>query len=157
MPYVPSHLPHHFGPGMYINDTYVVIEGEPVDAFTTHINNISPSTDFTMERKENGKLPMLDTMIHMADNGKPRVTIFRKPTHTHQYLSMNSHHPLQHKLGVIRTLGHRAKTLVTNPEDGVANNKASPGLLWLQTVTFRLSQMPISLHLETIKTLLPLA
>ena len=30
---------------------------------------------------------------------------------------MGSHHPLQHKLGVIRTLEHRAKTLVTNPED----------------------------------------
>ena len=103
----------------YVDDTYVVIEEEQVEAFTTHINNISPSIKFTMEREENGKLPMLDTMIHRADNGKLKVTIFRKPTHTDQNLSMDSHHPLQHKLGVIRTLEHRAKTLVTDPEDKV--------------------------------------
>ena len=58
-------------------------------------------------------------MIHRAENGKLKVTIFRKPTHTDQYLSMDSRHPLQHKLGVIRTLEHRAKTLVTDPEDKV--------------------------------------
>ena len=90
----------------YVDDTYVVIEEEQVEAFTTHINNISPFIKFTMEREENGKLPMLDTMIHRADNGKLKVTIFRKPTHTDQYLSMDSHHPLQHKLGVIKTLEH---------------------------------------------------
>ena len=41
----------------YVDDTYVVIEEEQVEAFTTHINNISPSIKFTMEREENGKLP----------------------------------------------------------------------------------------------------
>ena len=88
----------------YVDDTYVVIEEEQVDAFTTHINNISPSIKFTMESEENGKLPMLDTMIHRTDNGKLKVTIFHKPTHADQYLSMDSHHPLQHKFGVIRLL-----------------------------------------------------
>ena len=103
----------------YVDDTFVVIQEKQVDAFTIHINNISPSIKFTMERKENGTLPMLDTLIHRSDNGKLKVTIFRKLTHTDQYLSMDSHHPLQHKLGVIRTLEHRARTLVTDPEDKV--------------------------------------
>ena len=93
--------------GSDVDDIYVVIEEEQVDAFTTHINNNLPSIKFTMEREENGKLPMLDIMIHRADDGKLKVTIFRKPIHTDQYLSMDSHYPLQHKLGVIRTLEHR--------------------------------------------------
>ena len=71
--------------------------------------NISPSIKFTMECEENGKLPVLDTIIHRADNGKLKVIIFSKPTHTDRYLSMDSHHPLQRKLGVKRTLEHRAK------------------------------------------------
>ena len=33
---------------------------------------------------------------------------------------MDSHHPLQHKLGVIRTLEHRANTIVSNQEDKIA-------------------------------------
>ncbi len=104
----------------YVDDSFVVIKRDQVEDFTTHLNSITTSIKFTMEREENGQLPMLDTMIHRTDNGKLKVTIFRKPTHTDQYLSMDSHHPLQHKLGVIRTLEYRAKTLVTDPEDKTA-------------------------------------
>ena len=70
-----------------------------------------------MEREENGQLAMLDTNIHRRVDGSTKITIYRKPTHTDQYLLMDSHHPLHHKLGVIRTLTHRAKTLITKPED----------------------------------------
>ena len=38
------------------------------------------------------------------DNGRVKILVYRKPTHTDQYLSYESHHPLVHKLGVIRTL-----------------------------------------------------
>ncbi|XP_072022385.1 uncharacterized protein [Amphiura filiformis] len=104
----------------YVDDTFVVIQDQQVDAFTTHINNISPSIKFTIEREENGQIAMLDTMINRKEDGTLKVTIYRKPTHTDQYLSMDSHHPLQHKLGVIRTLEHRANTLVSDPEDKIA-------------------------------------
>ena len=42
--------------------------------------------------------------------------IYCKPTHTDQYLQFSSHHPLKHKLGVIRTLEHRANTLISHPD-----------------------------------------
>ncbi len=54
------------------------------------------------------------------DNGTIKCSVlyvYRKPTHTDQYLHFNSHHPLQHKLGVIKTLTHRAQTVVTTEED----------------------------------------
>ncbi|XP_072039623.1 uncharacterized protein [Amphiura filiformis] len=112
-PHVPSFW------ARYVDDTFVVIREEYIDEFTTHINNISPTIKFTMEREENHQLPMLDTLIHRKDTGSTKITIYRKPTHTDQYLLMDSHHPLQHKLGVIRTLVHRAESLVTEEEDKV--------------------------------------
>ena len=42
---------------------------------------------------------------------------YRKPTHTDQYLHFDSHHPISHKLSVIRTLNYRAQTAVTDPEE----------------------------------------
>ncbi len=101
----------------YVDDTFVVIREEHIDEFTTHINNISPTIKFTMEREENNQLAMLDTLIHRKEDGSTKITIYRKPTHTDQYLLMDSHHPLQHKLGVVRTLMHRAETIVTEEED----------------------------------------
>ena len=49
-----------------------------------------------------------------------QYSVYRKPTHTDQYLAFESHHPLEHKLSVIRTLFHRAETVVTDPADQVS-------------------------------------
>ena len=50
------------------------------------------------------------------------ITIYRKPTHTDQYLNFASNHPLEHKLGVIQTLFHRAESVITDP-DSVSKEK----------------------------------
>ena len=40
-------------------------------------------------------------LISRDDTRQLSFQVYRKPTHTEQYLSFSSHHPLQHKLGVI--------------------------------------------------------
>ena len=47
-------------------------------------------------------------------DGPLLTSVYRKPTHTDEYLQWNSHHHLSAKFSVINTLKHRAKTVSSN-------------------------------------------
>ncbi|KAI8499018.1 hypothetical protein Bbelb_234710 [Branchiostoma belcheri] len=55
-----------------------------------------------------------DYQCESVDTGQ--LKMYRKPTHTDQYLAFDSHHPLEHKLAVIKTLFHRADNIVTSDQ-----------------------------------------
>ena len=72
---------------------------------------------FTVEdNKEDGAIPFLDTIVKPEADGKLPITVYRKPTHTDQYLQWDSHHHLSAKFSVIVTLSHRAQTVCSSPE-----------------------------------------
>ena len=56
----------------------------------------------------------MDCYQYRTQDGKIGVKVYRKATHADQHLQFDSNHPLQHKLGVVRTLHHRAKSIVTD-------------------------------------------
>ena len=55
-------------------------------------------------------------MIRKGD-GTVKHLVYRKKSHTDQYLNITSHHTLHQKLGVIKTLLDRCNDIVSEPED----------------------------------------
>ena len=101
--------------GRYMDDTMTVLKTSVVEEFSNHLNSQHPAIQFTRELEDNGSIAMLDTRITRTDSALA-FSVYRKPTHTDQYLQFDSHQPLEHKLGVIRTLTHRANTICSTDE-----------------------------------------
>ena len=85
--------------------------------FLQHINSVDPAIRFTVEdNKEDGSIPFFDTIVKPEADGTLSITVYRKPTHTDQYLQWDSHHHLSAKFSVIHTLSHRVTTVCSKPE-----------------------------------------
>ena len=75
------------------------------------------SIQFTHEQEVGGKIPFLDTLIVRKPDGSVKNLIYRKATHTDQYLNFSSHHPVHQKLGVVHTLFDRMNTIISEKDD----------------------------------------
>ena len=51
------------------------------------------------------------------------MSVYRKQTHTDQDLQFESNHPLIQKLGVVKTLFHRASSIITKESDKAAEDQ----------------------------------
>ena len=101
----------------FVDDTFVTQEEIHKQDFLQHINSVDPAIKCTVEdNKEDGAIPFMDTIVKPEVGGKLSITVYRKPTHTDQYLQWDSHHHLSAKFSVIHTLSHRAQTVCSNPE-----------------------------------------
>jgi len=56
-------------------------------------------------------------LIVRNEEGNVKLPIYRKPTHADEYLNFSSHHVIEHKLAVVRTLLERSQSLVSNDHD----------------------------------------
>ena len=81
-----------------------------------HLNSINSNIQFTCEEPcEDGSIPFLDMLITPDEEGKLKMTVYRKPSHTDQYLHWDTHHAIPSKYSMIGTLFHRAKTICSCP------------------------------------------
>ena len=76
-----------------------------------------------MEAEKDGKIAFLDTLVHRESDGRLTTTVYRKTTHTDQYLAYDSHHPQSVKRGVVKCLFDRAHRIVTKPNGKVSEKQ----------------------------------
>ena len=101
-----------------VDDTFVISKAEHSQELLQHINNQDPHIQFTVEPTQQGSLPFLDTLITIQPDNTLSTTVYRKPTHTDQYLHWDSNHHITAKQSVFNTLAHRAKT-VSSTQDSL--------------------------------------
>ena len=85
--------------------------------FFEHVNNQHNQIKFTIEKEKDACLPFLDTLIKRSKDKSLSIVVYRKPTHTDQYLNFHSNHQLSAKESVVSALFTRADNIVSNRED----------------------------------------
>ena len=101
----------------YVDDTFAKLKKAMVEAFLEHLNRQHPRIKFTTEVQKEGKISFLATLVHVLPDNSTKITIYRKATHTDQYLDFQSNHHLKQKIGIISTFEHSIEKLVTKEED----------------------------------------
>ena len=88
----------------YVDDTLLLVKPEDIDE--REFNNYHKNLEFTVDRFENCVPHFLDLEIHPDG-----LSIFRKETHTAQFVHHDSFTKWNHKVAWIRSLKNRAKRL----------------------------------------------
>ena len=101
----------------YMDNTFTVIPRGKVQQFHDHLNSIEPTIKFTIGMEQEGSLTFLDTRVTSNSDTSLTTTVFRKKTHSDQYLVFDSHHPLAHKVAVARTLHTRGDQICESAPD----------------------------------------
>ena len=100
----------------FLDDTFVITMAECSKPPLQHINNQDPHIQFTVEEpSQQGTLPLLDTLVTIEPNTFT-TSVYRKLTHTDQYLHWDSNHFIIAKQSVYNTLAHRGKIVSSNQE-----------------------------------------
>ena len=100
----------------FVDDTFIIIQRSYKETFLQHLNSIDDNIHFTCEdSNEDGSIAFLDMLITPDKNGRLNTSVYRKETHTDQYLHWDSHHAITSKYSVVGTLFHRARTVCSTP------------------------------------------
>lgn len=92
----------------YVDDIFAVFDTTKydLDNFVTNLNSMFPSIKFTVEKEKDNQLPFLDLSLTRTGD-KIIFDIYRKPTHTTNYIHNNSFDRPNHKLAVFHSLVYR--------------------------------------------------
>ena len=100
-----------------VDDTFVINKAEYSQDLLQHINNQDPHIQFTVEPTQQGSLPFLDTLVTIQQDNTLSTSVYKKPTHTDQYLHWDSNHHITAKQCAFNTLAHRVNTVSSTQDN----------------------------------------
>ena len=92
----------------YVDDTLLVVKLEDIDDILNRFNAYHNNLEFTVDKFQDCVPHFLDLEIHPDG-----ISIYRKETHTAQFVHFESFTKWNHKVAWIRSLCSRAKKLCT--------------------------------------------
>jgi len=103
----------------YVDDVLELIKKGQVRNQADHINTTDPAGNIKSlyEEEKDKQISFLDTLLVRQEDGSVKLLVYRKKSHTDQCLNFSFHHPLNHKLAVIRTLLERCYSIVTEEDE----------------------------------------
>ena len=123
--------------------TFVITKYDKIETLD-ELNKFNCKVQFTYESTTNNTLPFLDCLIKRDNEGRLQTKVYRKKTHTGQYMHYTSNQPEHVKIGTIKTLVRRAK-IVCSTEESLTDE-----LDYIKK-TMRLNGYPEKLITKTIK------
>ncbi|XP_064615256.1 uncharacterized protein LOC135479362 [Liolophura sinensis] len=91
-----------------VDDTFVALnKTDNPQSLLDHLNTQNNRIQFNMEQECDKTIPFLDVLISKR-NDKLLTSVYRKPTHSGQYVNYPSNQPNRIKRGIISTLTKRA-------------------------------------------------
>ena len=96
-----------------VDDILEIVTDNQVQNLTDHLNNTDSTGILSSPLRKKIADKSLDALIVRKPDGSLKLIVYRKATHTDQYLNFDSHHPIQHKLGVVRTRLDRLDIIVS--------------------------------------------
>ena len=93
----------------FADDTLVIWthSDKELQGFLEYLNDQCAEIQFTMEKESEGSIPFLD--VHVKEESKLTISVYRKPTHTDRYFHYYSHHHLKVNFGIVDCLHHRTE------------------------------------------------
>ena len=101
---------------MYVNDTFVIAPWDQTNQLLAHLYSRQPSVRFTTEVEHSNTIGFLNSLVHRESDGSVTTTVYRKPTHTDQYLAYDSHHPC---VGTVFQSSTTLRNQLVRPNDPV--------------------------------------
>ncbi|CAG7726619.1 unnamed protein product [Allacma fusca] len=98
----------------YVDDILCIIpEDFNIEEFLNALNSLYPTIKFTYELEQQNKLPFLDMLI-IRHSDHLEFDIYRKPTHTNNYIPSDSFQPWNQKFAAFNSMIHRCLNLPLN-------------------------------------------
>ena len=95
----------------YVDDTFAYVLPDKIDMIFHELYSYYPNIKFTYELESNNKLTFLDVSARRTNDNKVETSVYRKATCTNIYINWHSHSLSNWKIGTLRNLVKRAKSI----------------------------------------------